>query len=57
MASDGEIRSGRKRRELLRRMKRAGREGENSEEVRLRQVLETDVSFHVPQLQHLFVVV
>lgn len=38
VGSDGEITKGRKRRELLRRMKRAGREGENTEEVSLRQV-------------------
>ena len=35
--SEGEITSGRKRRELLRRMKRAGRSGENREEASLRQ--------------------
>lgn len=38
MNSDGEITKGRKRRELQRRMKKAGRRPDNREESRLRHV-------------------
>ena len=38
MASDGEITKGRKRRELLRRMKKTGRKADNGEEQALRKV-------------------
>jgi hypothetical protein len=39
VASDGEITKGRKRRELLRRMKKAGRKPDNGEERALRKVI------------------
>ena len=39
MASDGEITKGRKRRELLRRMKKAGQKPDRGEEHALRKVI------------------
>ena len=55
VASDGEITKGRKRRELLRRMKKAGQKPDRGEEHALRKVILLahvlwDMSVHTTQL-------
>lgn len=52
VASDGEITKGRKRRELLRRMKRSGRQPDNKEEKDLRKVHSILVEFSQSSYSH-----